>query len=99
MTKQQIVEAVVTSTGAQKSEVEGILQALLETAAETLANGEKLDLRGFGSFEVKETKARTGRNPATGETITIGASRKATFKPSKELKQRVAGMSTPVSNS
>ncbi len=43
MTKQQIVEAVVTSTGAQKSEVEGILQALLETVAETLAHGEKLD--------------------------------------------------------
>lgn len=99
MTKQQLVEAVVASTGAKKNEVEGILQAILETAAETLAKGEKLDWRGFGSFEVKETKARTGRNPATGETITIGAGRKATFKPSKELKQRVTGMSTPVSNS
>jgi len=58
--------------------------------SEALAAGEKIEVRGFGTFEAKETKARTGRNPATGESIEIPASRKATFRASKELKQRLA---------
>jgi nucleoid DNA-binding protein len=91
MTKQQLVEAVVADTGTKKSEVEGVLEAVLEKVTAKLASGEKVELRGFGSFEVRETKERTGRNPGTGEAITIRASRKALFKASKELKQRVAG--------
>jgi nucleoid DNA-binding protein len=56
-----------------------------------LAAREKVELRGLGVFEAKETKARTGRNPGTGESIEIPASRKATFRASKELKERLAG--------
>jgi nucleoid DNA-binding protein len=90
MTKQQLVEAMVEETGAAKSEVEGILDAVLEKVVERLASGEKVEIRGFGSFEVRETKERGGRNPGTGEAITIPASRKALFKASKEVRQRVA---------
>src|SRR3954447_19086529 len=56
-----------------------------------LASGDRVELRGFGIFEAKVTKARTGRNPATGESIQIAASQKATFRPSKELKGRLHG--------
>jgi DNA-binding protein HU-beta len=94
MTKQQLIEAVAGRTDAKKSEVEAIMEAILKTVADGLVSGEKVDFRGFGSFEVKETKARTGRNPATGEAINIAAARKATFKPSKDLKQRLTAKSS-----
>jgi DNA-binding protein HU-beta len=90
MTKQELVEAVAADTGAAKSEVEGILEAVLEKVMERLGSGEKIEIRGFGSFEVRETKERVGRNPGTGEAIRIGASRKALFKAGKELRERVA---------
>jgi nucleoid DNA-binding protein len=58
-------------------------------------SGDKVDLRGLGIFEAKQTKARTGRNPSTGEPIDIPASRKAGFRPGKELKERLNGKSVP----
>lgn len=85
-----MVETVSTATGQTKADVERTLQAILDTASQALASGERVELRGFGIFESKETKARTGRNPSTGQTIEIPASRKATFRPSKELKERLA---------
>jgi DNA-binding protein HU-beta len=91
MTKPQLVESVATATGQTKSEVERILDAILDRASNALAGGDRVELRGFGILEAKETKARTGRNPGTGETIQIAASRRATFRPSKELKERLNG--------
>ena len=89
MPKQQFIDSVSTATGQTKAEVEKTFEAILDTAAQALASGERIEFRGFGIFAVKETKARTGRNPRTGETVTIAASRKATFRPSKELKTRL----------
>src|SRR3954464_2022292 len=66
MTKPQLVESVATATGQTKSEVERTLDAILDRASNALAGGDRVELRGFGIFEAKKTKARTGRNPATG---------------------------------
>lgn len=90
MTKQQLVEAVATKSGRSKAEVEGVVEAVFETIAETLSANERVDVRGFGSFVVKEKKARQGRNPRTGETISIAAKRDAGFKPGKELAEKLA---------
>jgi len=93
MTKQELIEQVVGGTGQLKSDVERIYEAIFQGMSGALAAGERIEVRGFGIFEAKETKARTGRNPATGESIDIPASRKATFRASKELKERLAATS------
>lgn len=90
MTKPELIDSVATATGQTKTEIDRTLEAILQSASKALAEGERLELRGFGIFEAKETKARTGRNPATGAMIEIPASRKASFRPSKELKTRLA---------
>jgi nucleoid DNA-binding protein len=96
MTRQQLIDAVATATGQSKTEVERTLSAILDSAAQALAAGERIEFRGFGIFTPKETKARTGRNPRTGEAVTIAASRKVTFRPSKELKDRLTAPATNV---
>jgi nucleoid DNA-binding protein len=90
MTKQQLIDTVSTKTGHGKGEVELVVDSVLGTIAETLQANERVDLRGFGSFVVKDKKARQGRNPRTGETITIAAKRDPGFKPGKELKDKIA---------
>ncbi len=85
MTKQQLIEAVSVKASQGKKEVESVLDAVLDTIAEKLQGNERVDLRGFGSFVVKDKKARQGRNPRTGEAITIAAKRDASFKPAKEF--------------
>ncbi len=90
MTKQQLVEMISTQTERTKTEVETILDTILNEVSKALTAGERVDLRGFGSFTVKERKARPGRNPITGETITIAAKKAAIFKPGKELADRIA---------
>ena len=89
MTKQQLVEAVSVKTGRENAEVENILEATLSSIAEALGSNERVDLRGFGTFTVKDKKERQGRNPRTGETITIAAKRDASFKPGKELSAKL----------
>jgi nucleoid DNA-binding protein len=89
MTKQQLIEAVSTKTGHGKADVDAIVEATLATIADKLQSSERVDLRGFGSFVVKEKKARQGRNPRTGETIQIAAKRDAGFKPGKELTEKL----------
>ena len=89
MTKQQLVEAVSVKTGREKTEVENVLEAALWTIGEALSSNERVDLRGFGTFTVKDKKERQGRNPRTGETITIAAKRDASFKPGKELSAKL----------
>ena len=90
MTKQQLIEKVAAKTELKKSEVEVTFDSILELIAETLRSNERIDIRGFGSFVVKERKERQGRNPRTGETITIAAKRDASFKPGKELTATLA---------
>ena len=89
MTKQQLVEAVSVKTGRETAEVENVLEAALWSIVEALSSNERVDLRGFGSFTVKDKKERQGRNPRTGETITIAAKRDASFKPGKELTEKL----------
>ena len=90
MTKPQIIDIVANATERPKAEVETVVDSLLGEIGKALRSGERIDLRGFGSFAVKDKKARQGRNPKTGETIQIAARRAATFKPSKELSERLA---------
>ena len=68
-----------------------MVEEVFELVAEGLAKGEKIDLRGFGTFSVRESAARSGRNPQTGEPIKIPARRVPAFKPGKELKDKVNG--------
>lgn len=97
MTKQQLLETVSARTEKPRAEVETVLDAILEQCSEALASGERVDLRGFGSFVVKDRKARQGRNPKTGESIAIAAKKATTFKPSKELTERISVKATPES--
>jgi DNA-binding protein HU-beta len=85
MTKQQLMEAVVIASGRPKPEVEAVVESLLGEITKALRSGERVDLRSFGSFVVKNKPARQGRNPKTGEAIQIAARKSATFKLSKEL--------------
>ncbi len=89
MNKTELVAAVAEKTGASKKDSEKLVSAVFETITNTLVAGDKVALVGFGAFEVKERPARTGRNPRTKETIKIPASRSASFKPGKALKDAV----------
>ncbi|QXE02005.1 DNA-binding protein HU-beta [Terribacillus aidingensis] len=89
MNKAELVEAVAQQAELSKKEASKAVDALLETISETLANDEKVQLVGFGTFEVRERAARTGRNPQTGEEITIPASKAPAFKAGKDFKEAV----------
>src|SRR5947208_16740676 len=87
MTKADIIEAVYEKVGGfSKKEAAEIVESVFNTIKETLEKGEKIKISGFGNFVVREKKARIGRNPQTGEEITISARRVLTFKPSQVLK-------------
>jgi len=90
MTKQQLIEAVSEKTGLGKTEVEAAVDSILGTIITALSSNDRVDLRGFGSFVVKEKKERQGRNPRTGEAITIPAKRDVGFKAGKELNEKLA---------
>src|SRR4051812_27760280 len=89
MTKANLINEITRTTEHTKKEAEQIVDAVLEAIAGALERGEKVDLRGFGSFQVNGRKERQGRNPQTGEAITIAARNATVFKASKELAQRV----------
>ena len=87
MTKQQLIDTLAASSGRNKAEIGDIVESLLAEVTKALAVGQRVDLRGFGSFVPKETKARQGRNPKTGEPIQIAAKKTLAFKPAKDLEQ------------
>ena len=89
MNKTELVAAVAEKTGASKKDSEKLVSAVFETITNALVACDKVALVGFVAFEVKERPARTGRNPRTKETIEIPASRSASFKPGKALKDAV----------
>lgn len=86
MNKGDLVQKLATQCDISKPKAEAALSALLSGISEALANGETVSLTGFGSFTVKQRPARTGRNPATGESLTIPASAVPAFKAGKSLK-------------
>ena len=86
MNKTELINAVAETSGLTKKDSEVALNAILDTIQNAMKNGDKVQLVGFGSFEVKERAARTGKNPATGATIEIPASKAPTFKAGKALK-------------
>lgn len=90
MNKTELIAAVAQNAGVTKKDAERIVNATFETIAAQLAKGEKVQLAGFGSFEVKTREARIGRNPRTNETMEIPASKSPAFKPSKTLKDAVS---------
>src|SRR6478735_10479950 len=85
----ELIDAVATKSDLTKQDSKKAVDALFETISNTLAKEEKIQLIGFGTFEVRERAERTGRNPQTGETMQILASKIASFKAGKELKQAV----------
>ncbi|MBT9259421.1 MAG: HU family DNA-binding protein [Clostridiales bacterium] len=87
MNKQELVRAVAEKAGLTHKDSEKAINALVESIQEALRKGEKVSLVGFGTFEVRERKARTGRNPQTGATIHIPASKVPAFRAGKGLKE------------
>ena len=89
MNKAELYAALAKKTGFSKKDTERCADALIETISEALQRGEKVQIVGFGTFEVKERAARKGRNPHTGEEIDVPASKAPVFKAGKMLKESV----------
>lgn len=89
MKKAEFVAKIAEKSGLTRKQAEMAVAAFTQTVAEALKEGDKVQLTGFGTFEVKERPARSGRNPATGETIEIAASKAPVFKAGKGLKEEI----------
>ncbi len=90
MNKTELIASVAEKTGLTKKDAERVINATFETITASLAKGNRVQLSGFGIFEVKTREARVGRNPRTKEEIQIPASRQPAFKASKTLKDIIA---------
>jgi integration host factor subunit beta len=91
MTKADLVEEVAKVTELTRKDSEVIVDTLFESVIKALRVGDKLEVRGFGSFRVRQRNSRVGRNPKTGEKVEVPAKRVPYFKPSKELKDLING--------
>ncbi len=89
MNKTELVNAVAEAAELSKKDATKAVEAVFDTILNALKNGDKVQLIGFGNFEVRERAARKGRNPQTGEEIEIPASKVPAFKPGKALKEAV----------
>ena len=89
MTKAELVEDVAQAAELTKKDAERLVEIVFESIIETLNHGEKIELRGFGSFRVRSRGARRGRNPKTGAPVDIPAKRVPYFKPGKEMKELI----------
>ena len=89
MNKSQLIDAVAQKGGLTKKDAEAAVKAFAEVVTAALKDGEKVQLVGFGTFEVKTRGERTGRNPKTGETIKVPASKHPAFSASKALKDQL----------
>ena len=89
MNKTELIASVAQKTELTKKDAEKAVKAVFDTVAEELAAGGKVQVIGFGTFEVRERAAREGRNPQYGKTITIAASKSPAFKAGKQLKELV----------
>jgi DNA-binding protein HU-beta len=91
MKKSDLVDAIAIKANVPKSQAQSIVEDVFNLVSDGLSKGEKIDLRGFGTFSVRDSAARVGRNPQTGEAIQIPARRVPGFKAGKELRDRVNG--------
>ena len=91
MNKTDLVNVVANETGVAKKDVDAVVAATVKAIEEALKSGDKVQLIGFGTFEVKDVAEREGRNPKTGEVIKIAPSKKAAFTASKVLKDQLNG--------
>ncbi|MFP4648820.1 MAG: HU family DNA-binding protein [Halorhodospira sp.] len=89
MNKSELIEAVADSADLSKAAASRAVDAMVESVTEALREGDQVTLVGFGTFTVRDRAARTGRNPRTGETIQIPASKVPGFKPGKALKDAI----------
>jgi DNA-binding protein HU-beta len=94
--KTELVSAVAEKADLTKKESERVINALFASIEEALARGDKVQLVGFGTFEVRDREARKGRNPQTGEEIEIPATKVPAFKAGKALKDAVNGVATAI---
>ncbi len=90
MTKAELIAAVAEKAGLTKKDADRVVAATFETIAQAMANGDKVQVSGFGIFDTKKREARTGLNPRTKETIQIPASTQPVFKAGKALKDLVS---------
>ncbi len=90
MNKSELIAAVAEKAGISKKDAETTVSSLLDVIIENVANGEEIRIVGFGTFERRERKERTGSDPRTGEKITIAASKVPAFKPGKSFKEAVS---------
>lgn len=91
MRKGELVESVATKTSVSRSVAEAVINATLDTIVDTVASGDKVTITGFGTFEARSRKSRTGRNPQTGAPIEIPASKAAAFSAGKNFSDSVKG--------
>lgn len=89
MKKSEMIEVLSSKTGLSKADAEKMFNATFDLFKEELAKGNKVSVVGFGTFKISERAAREGRNPQTGETIQIAASKSVSFKAGTELKSKV----------
>ena len=89
MTKQEIVDIVSNATGLTKVETEAIMNGIMSTIIDSLANNKRVELRGFGTFGIKHRMPKKARNPGTGDPIYLPERYVPTFKPSKLMRSRV----------
>ena len=89
MNKSELIEAIAQETNISLKDASSIVATILDTMIETLSAGENIEIRGFGSFVIKEYESYQGRNPKTGEIINVPPKRLPFFKVGKELKERV----------
>lgn len=97
MTKRELVMLVASKLGMTQSDVSRIIEGAFESITQSLARGERWELRDFGVFEVKNRASRIGRNPRTGEQVPVSCRRVVTFRPGKKMKEQVAGDIPPPS--
>jgi DNA-binding protein HU-beta len=91
MTNNDLADQLSAEHGLSKTDARKLVASLFAAIGDAAAKGEEISLSGFGKFKVKSSSEREGRNPATGETITIKASRKLAFAPAKAVKDRLNG--------
>jgi integration host factor subunit beta len=89
MTKAELVEQVASQSQLTKKDAEVIVQTVLDCITDSLQRGEKIELRGFGSFRIRNRSSRQGRNPKTGAGVLVPAKRVPYFKPGKEIKDLI----------
>lgn len=91
MNNAELTDQIASANGLSKVDAKKIIDAVFAAIGDAAAKGDEISLAGFGKFKVKESAAREGRNPATGETIQIAASKKLGFTPAKAIKDKLNG--------